>query len=789
MKNVLRLFLAALVGCSSPDSIKIFDLLEGEPRLAGNDEYRDSPFVTAGDRVYVVGHQNGTFPDLGWHVDGEMGGVWNHPIKLLDGYSLKLSDESGLNWCLNKATDFYNFPFGNLLVYEKEKLALEVQQFQFVPEGEEGLIISYQILNSSTESASIDLTFSAFSDLQPVWLWDSLNIKDAPDEMEWDQTNQTLVFKDSSNPWSVGIRSSEVTKTSKDASCSWERKGTGTSGSLQMSINVPAGESKVLQFYVAGSTKSETETNKTLDRLQSNSTQLLAEKIRGYNELSAQSQLSVPDKELVKMYQWTKYNTQWLVRDVPEVGRGVSAGIPDYPWWFGTDNGYTLQGLLAAGMHDEVLSTIDLIFKLSKQVNGSSGKIMHEASTNGVVFNSGNLNTTPNFIYALWKTYEWTGSEKILGYYDDIKNGISWLESQDQDGNGYPDGPGMMEIPGLHTEMIDVVAYQIKGYQAAGNFAVVMGEEEQAEKYRTIAKELQERLNSEWWSDSFGSYADFRSTKEEAVELTEAAILRADTIDKPWSVDELRQTLNTIEETDSDGILSYVVHHNWVVNTPMEMGLADPDKATVALETARKYTNRFGMFVTGIDRDEEQETSTKWKAFSYVGAVMTLPTGVQAISEAKYGNPERSLEYIKNLQNSFGYALPGSMYEVSPDFGMIVQAWNIYAVAVPIVNHLFGIYPMAHREEVVFAPSLPESWESGSLENVRVGSNLVSISFEKSKSQKTYTITQTKDWSLKLEIPFEGKMYLNGQPVLSDFDTEIIGLELTGEENTLVVEL
>ena len=47
-----------------------------------------------------------------------------------------------------------------------------------------------------------------------------------------------------------------------------------------------------------------------------------------------------------------------------------------------------------------------------------------------------------------------------------------------------------------------------------------------------------------------------------------------------------------------------MLHHNWVVNTPMEMGIADPEKAVLALETARNFVNPFGMFVTGIDRDE-----------------------------------------------------------------------------------------------------------------------------------------------------------------------------------------
>ncbi|MFB0908691.1 MAG: hypothetical protein QMB03_10525 [Spirosomataceae bacterium] len=42
--------------------------MEGEESIGGRAEYINSPHVTAGDRAYMVGHQNGTFLDLGWHI-------------------------------------------------------------------------------------------------------------------------------------------------------------------------------------------------------------------------------------------------------------------------------------------------------------------------------------------------------------------------------------------------------------------------------------------------------------------------------------------------------------------------------------------------------------------------------------------------------------------------------------------------------------------------------------------------------------------------------------------------
>ena len=82
--------------CAAPSTIK-----------AGNREPTEIPceliiekdvnltnqrFVVAGDESYVIGTQDGNFPPIVWHIRGEMGGVWSHPIKLLDGYWVQIED-------------------------------------------------------------------------------------------------------------------------------------------------------------------------------------------------------------------------------------------------------------------------------------------------------------------------------------------------------------------------------------------------------------------------------------------------------------------------------------------------------------------------------------------------------------------------------------------------------------------------------------------------------------------------------------------------------------------------
>ena len=117
------LFTFLLIGCrekEKPAEVRsLFAFLEGQEGIAGKKEYKQTPYVTAGDRVYLVGHQDGTFPDLGWHVAGEMGGLWNHPIKLLDGFVASLEDiRTRQSFCLDTASQFENYPWANVLTYD-----------------------------------------------------------------------------------------------------------------------------------------------------------------------------------------------------------------------------------------------------------------------------------------------------------------------------------------------------------------------------------------------------------------------------------------------------------------------------------------------------------------------------------------------------------------------------------------------------------------------------------------------------------------------------------------------
>ena len=53
--------------------------------LSTSDRLQDRREVAAGTRAYSVGFEDGRFYANGWHITGEMGGVWTPPLKLVDG--------------------------------------------------------------------------------------------------------------------------------------------------------------------------------------------------------------------------------------------------------------------------------------------------------------------------------------------------------------------------------------------------------------------------------------------------------------------------------------------------------------------------------------------------------------------------------------------------------------------------------------------------------------------------------------------------------------------------------
>jgi hypothetical protein len=121
-----------------------------------------------------------------------------------------------------------------------------------------------------------------------------------------------------------------------------------------------------------------------------------------------------------------------------------------------------------------------------------------------------------------------------------------------------------------------------------------------------------------------------------------------------------------------------------------------------------------------------------------------------------------------------------------PDYGCPVQAWTIYAVATPLITHIFGVSPDAYHKQVVFEPHLPAGWNRIALSNLRVGDNAFSVKVVRDETKTIYDISSNEDdWNYTLRLPSDpGKHYeLNGQEAILQ-QADIL---LKGKQNRMII--
>ena len=125
-------------------------------------------YVATGDRAYIVGTQDGSFPGMGFHISGHMNGVWAHPLKLLDSYAFYLDGST-----LPAATKFTSGPGFVELDYPAIPGGWQISRTEFAPNGQPVALIGLSIHNGSNTSASRKLTFQPTSEILPAFPWTS----------------------------------------------------------------------------------------------------------------------------------------------------------------------------------------------------------------------------------------------------------------------------------------------------------------------------------------------------------------------------------------------------------------------------------------------------------------------------------------------------------------------------------------------------------------------------------------------------------------------------------------
>ena len=333
------------------------------------------------------------------------------------------------------------YPYGNRFVYGRVLDAIDVERFQFSPDRRPGLIVQYLFKNSSARARTLRLQWSVKTDLRPGWFADRVGIKDGQDRVEWRADESVFVARDTGHQWFCvwgAVNSTDARRVEQAPAV--HTKGRGVTAASGHTVTVDAHSTATLTFVVSGSTTGVNDAVSEYHYLSEHYAELLAQKVAHYGSIINRARLKIPDLRLQEVYTWSRINMEWLVRDVPGIGRGLSAGFMEYPWWFGTET-YSVQALTATGDFELARQTLRLLRKISDKVNGN-GRIVHEITPDAAVSNPGNTQETAQFILTVGKLFQWTGDREFAReMYPAIKKSIDWLLGEmDPDKDLFPEG-------------------------------------------------------------------------------------------------------------------------------------------------------------------------------------------------------------------------------------------------------------------------------------------------------------------------------------------------------------
>ena len=403
---------------------------------------------------------------------------------------------------------------------------------------------------------------------------------------------------------------------------------------------------------------------------------------------------------------------------------------------------YSLQALTPTGDFELAKQTLRLLRDRSDKVNGN-GRIVHEITPDGAISNPGNTQETAQFVLTVGKVFEWTGDRDFAReMYPAMKRGIDWLLGEmDQDHDLFPEGYGIMEVSGLNAELIDVAVYT---QQAAGGYGSHRRRIERHRCERPIPKagrRLERKDQSTFWIEQDGTYADFYGSRSQAINAADGAIKQI----RLKGEDKL---------TRSDKNL--IAHYE---RQKAEFS-AMPERPRLDHQQELGHRNAYGNRnraactrdrATGQDPAREQRRIRPVLSAVERQAMMTISTGVQAVAEGNYGRTAEAMWYVDRIVQTFNRITPGSISEMMPDYGCFTIAWTSYGIVLPLIEHVFGIRPDAANKTIVFEPHLPAGWEDISIEELPVGTNLISFSRTRSEKAVIYDIEARDDgWSFVL---------------------------------------
>lgn len=517
----------------------------GPHRLAAEGPAAASaPYLLAGPRLYAIGQASGAIAPIGAeHLQGEMGGIWAHPLKVADGMTVALRAAGGAPLAGAEGV-FSQTPVEVAWAWRCGDLRLHRRDRVLAGGPAYGALITVANEGSTTQSGTLEVV--AHLKFLGCWFGGL-----AADGGAFRPAGALVLGQDGLSPsWGLALGAAALPDEQRIAP-----HAGGAQATLSYGFTLEPGAVRAWLLVLAvgqqgGPAEAEALWHSLIDRADE---QFRAEPAALFEGLPA---LTAEEPDLARDFALAQANLRLLEADYPATGPYFLAGLPEYPQLFGCDTAYAVPGAAAAGFGATCRSALAA---LARYAQAACGRVPHEVTTNGRVFHPGNIQETPQLTLAVWDHLRWTGDLQLAeSLFPTLREGmLAYLPAIGGPDPRYPLGDGMVERLGMGSRKLDSACYTIAGLRALARLAAALGDPE-AERYAARAAIYNADFENDWWLEGEGLYAD---------------------------------------SMHSDGRLQLDGH--WTAVLPVQLGLAAPERARrVLARIEAEFVNQWGLVHT-----------------------------------------------------------------------------------------------------------------------------------------------------------------------------------------------
>jgi len=372
------------------------------------------PAVTAGTHAVLIGAQNGLFPDLGFNVEGEMGGLWAGEKKVCDGFFFAIDDVP-----LTCADACEINPAATAFHYRMQEQDLHIVRRQYIPDGVGGCVIELTIENGRDKARLVEVSFTVRTDILTVAAArgeDSMEL--GRDVGEYDEKTQAFYARDSRNPWHAvwgADSSNRVLQADLPQSVYGfgNTLGKGVNGRLFYRVRVNAGAQATMRLFVAGGFTSRSQAEDALANLREHAQALIEKKEARLSKMMERSRAQLPDGVLERSWNWTKIYGDWLTRELPRGGVGLCTDLPEHPSLFGEGFAQAMSALLPLGGGAKVQQMLRTLVNISEEAQLAPGRLAKRISRSGKIRQIGGVKESALFVSLVHRVLRWTGDKQF----------------------------------------------------------------------------------------------------------------------------------------------------------------------------------------------------------------------------------------------------------------------------------------------------------------------------------------------------------------------------------------